>query len=292
MSRLPRIDFPGARHHVMNRGARRAPVFLDDEAYVLFLRFLAQLPSRFGVIVHGYALMPNHFHLLLETPRGNLSEAMAWLTGGFTQRLNYLHHWDGPVFRGRFRNRVVEDDPYWTYLLAYVHLNPVRAYLVPHEDKAQWTSHAAYAGRSVRPEWLTCAPLLALYGDAATYAEYVHEVRVKRRAAPTEFADLWGRSLVEEPPSGDQEDRRATAVARLELVLGRPISALRVDVRALRPARWVAAWWLVRGAGLTLGAAAALLGARHPNAVHALMANIRKHRDDPQIAAWLAQLQD
>src|SRR5688572_1964032 len=110
MPRTPRIDFPGVRHHVMNRGARRAPIFVNDLTCGAFLDVLGELPERFGVVVHAYALMPNHFHLLLETPRGNLSRAMKHLEGVYSQRLNATYEWDGPLFRGRFRNEVVEDE--------------------------------------------------------------------------------------------------------------------------------------------------------------------------------------
>jgi REP element-mobilizing transposase RayT len=82
MPQTHRIDFVGARDHVMNRGARRAPVFSNDEARGLFVEVLAELPEQFGVRIHGYAVMPNHFHLLLETPRANLSESMRRLFGG------------------------------------------------------------------------------------------------------------------------------------------------------------------------------------------------------------------
>ena len=129
MSRPPRLDYPGARHHVMNRGARREAIFLDQQTCVRFLALLGTLPGRFGVRVHGYALMPNHFHLMLESTRGNLSRAMQYLSGEFVRRANARRSWDGPIFKGRFRNRVVETDAYWRDLLCYLHLNPIRAHL-------------------------------------------------------------------------------------------------------------------------------------------------------------------
>ena len=84
----------------MNRGARSEPVFLDDGARALFIQVLSELPARFGVAIHGYALMPNHYHLMLESVRGDLPRAMRHLGGEFTRCLNRRHRWDGPLFRG------------------------------------------------------------------------------------------------------------------------------------------------------------------------------------------------
>src|SRR4051812_16842847 len=99
MARRPRIDAPGCWHHVMHRGARRAPIFRDDEDCLLFLKGLEEAVDHHGLEVHAYALMPNHFHLLVRSPLGNLSKAMKHVTATFTLRANRRHRWDGPVFR-------------------------------------------------------------------------------------------------------------------------------------------------------------------------------------------------
>ena len=142
----------------MNRGARKAPVFIEPEARQLFLDVLAELPTRFAVRVHAYALMPNHYHLLLESQTGKLSRAMRHLGGEFTRRLNQRRQWDGPLFRGRFHSRLVDTAPYWNHLLLYVHLNPVRAGLTGAD--AGWTSHRAYTGAEPCPAWLTTEAFL------------------------------------------------------------------------------------------------------------------------------------
>jgi REP element-mobilizing transposase RayT len=290
MPRPLRVDFPGATHHAMNRGARRAPVFVDDEACALFVDVLGTLPAKYGVIVHGYALMPNHFHLMLQTPRANLSRAMRHLTGTFTQRLNARHGWDGPVFRGRFRNRLVEDDSYWRHLLAYVHLNPVRAHLVPELDASQWTSHAAYVGLVKRPDWLTVDPLMKLFGSKAAYREYCHEVQVKRRAPPPGFDSdkLWkfesGAAPARAVPATEE------AIRAIEDVTGHSFEALATDSAANRRARWLAALWLVDGAGLSLREAGNALGLGR-RAVHALVLNGRRTRHESPLAEWLDRLE-
>jgi len=105
-ARRKRVDYPGAWHHVMNRGARRAPIFAEESDCGELLRAVGETVARFGVEVHAYALMPNHYHLLVRSMVGNLSRAMRHLNGVYTQRINSAHGWDGPVFRGRFHSKV------------------------------------------------------------------------------------------------------------------------------------------------------------------------------------------
>src|SRR4051812_49416104 len=102
MARPLRTDAPGCWHHVMHRGARHASVFRDDEDRLLFLNAVDEAVEHHGLEVHAYALMPNHFHLLVRSPLGNLSKAMKHVIATYTLRANRRHRWDGPIFRGRF----------------------------------------------------------------------------------------------------------------------------------------------------------------------------------------------
>jgi putative transposase len=149
----------------MNRASRRATLFHRDIDCALFLDTLSGLPKRFDARVHGYALMPNHYHLMIEVPRGNLSAFMRQLGQVFTQAYNLEHGFDGPLFRGRFKNRLVQNDDYWKHLLAYLHLNPVKGRLVTNPGDCLWTSYNAYVGKRSRPDWLTTEELLRLYGS-------------------------------------------------------------------------------------------------------------------------------
>lgn len=256
----------------MNRGARREIVLGDDRTCGLFHDLLGALPARFGVRVHGYALMPNHFHLLLESERGELSQAMQHLQAAFTQAFNRLHPgWDGPLFRGRFKNQLVEDDAYWMHLLAYLHLNPVKAGLAPWLDQSRWTSHAAYLGEERRPDWLTTDELLAHFGGARAYLAYTWEVHAGRRAPPAGFdeAKLWTPTRTERarPPAPPPRPLGAEqALAQVLAITGVTEEALRANGRGARgnPARWVAAWWLQRGAGMSLREIGELLDAEVP----------------------------
>ncbi len=165
MPRKQRVDFPGAWHHVMNRGRRREAVFVDDDGCQLFLDVIGAVFEHNGCEVHGYSLMPNHFHLLVRSARGDLSA------------LNRLHGWDGAVFRGRFKSQLVTDEAYLGHLLAYLHLNPVRAHLVSRPDEPSWTSHRPYLGLD-RP------PPLVEHGDAARAARRARGSRGVRARAP------------------------------------------------------------------------------------------------------------
>lgn len=295
MPRPLRADFAGARHHVMNRGARHAPVFLTDEICADFLAIVGDLPTRFGIEVHGYALMPNHFHLMLETPRANLSRAMQFLSGEFVRRVNLRQTWDGPIFKGRFRSRVVETEAYWRDLLCYLHLNPVRARLVTKLDDTRWTSHAAYAGASTAPEWLTTTDLLDLFGGREGYAEEIGSFLNGRRrvADAVDPASLWKRAtagvpVVAAPP---RVVDTASELARVAHLCGVPLEVVTVGRRGRgdhRP-RWVAAWWLVTGLGLSNRGAAEILGAQE-TMVCRWIGRVTGASVAPEVTRWMAAI--
>lgn len=296
MPRSPRLDHPGARHHVMNRGARRASIFLTDADCGVFLGLLADLPARFGVVVHGWALMGNHFHLLLSTPRGNLAEAMGFLQSRYARHLNCVHAWDGPVFRGRYQNRIVEDEPYWRHLLAYVHLNPVRAHLVGSPEDATWTSHRAYLGLERRPDWLDTGEHLAFFGSSDALRQYVWEVQVGRERGPQGFdaERLWVRdpSLPVAPPSPEQP-RRTPEQALVEVceVTGRSPDSLWLVKRGPggNPAQWLAIWWLAEGASLGTNTIARQLGLDAAQ-VSRTLRKVRRSTE-PEMEGWKRRLQ-
>ena len=259
MPRPNRCDYPGARQHVMGRGARKAPIFKDDRSCSLFLAHLGELPKRYDVAVHGFALMPNHFHLMLESRRGHLSRAMAFLLSRFTVGVNRLHEWDGPVFRGRFHNRVVYLDQHWTHLLCYLHLNPVRARLAVKPEQARWTSHAYYSG-ATPPPWLTIAELEEMLAPLGGYAQVLREARRNRGDLPDGFDAVvfrGGRAVSDETVKAVPTPRRTTepreivaAVARAAGIKVKELSIARYGPTG-NPARLVAAHFLSCAGGLT-----------------------------------------
>ena len=144
MSRPLRIQYPNAFYHVMNRGLGRQRIFLNDDDYQIFLETLKESCCYFDTRILSYALMPNHYHLLVQTPKANLDRAMRHLNGVYTQRFNRLRKTDGPLFRGRYKAILIQEDEYLTHLIRYIHLNPVQANLTKDLSKYLWTSHRQY----------------------------------------------------------------------------------------------------------------------------------------------------
>ncbi len=136
LPRTMRVEYPGAIYHVMSRGDRREDIFLDEVDRQDFLKTLAEACQKTGFQVHAYCLMRNHFHLVAETPNGNLVAGMAWLLSAYSIRLNHRHKLSGHVFGGRYKALIVEGrGGYLKTACDYVHLNPVRAGLLRLEDR-------------------------------------------------------------------------------------------------------------------------------------------------------------
>lgn len=142
------------------------------------MRTLETSVTRFGWVCHAYCLMNNHYHLLLETPRGYLSEGMKFLNGVYTQGFNSRHKRPGHVFQGRFHSVIVDKDEYLLEVSRYIVLNPVRAGLVQDPGDWRWSSYLATAGIVSRPKLLTRAFLLSMFGGGGRrpneqYVEFV-----------------------------------------------------------------------------------------------------------------------
>lgn len=165
MSRPLRIEFAGALYHVTSRGDGQEVIFLDDEDRHRFLDVLSDLVHDFNWAVHAYCLMDNHYHLLIETPEGNLSKGMRHLNGVYTQRFNRRHGRVGHVFQGRYKAIIVQKESYLLELARYVVLNPVRAGMVHTPDQWPWSSYRATARLCEKPSWLTVDWLLATFSE-------------------------------------------------------------------------------------------------------------------------------
>jgi REP element-mobilizing transposase RayT len=191
MARPLRIERPNGRYHVTTRGNERKAIYRADTDRLHFLELLGQMVERYGVQVHAYVLMDNHFHLLLQTPEANLSRALQWLNVSYGVWFNRRHDRVGHLFQGRFKAVVVEEDAGWQEVARYVHLNPVRVAAMK-LDKARrgaarlgvgpapkpevirkrlellrgwrWSSYRAYAGYESGPAWLEREPLGRLCG--------------------------------------------------------------------------------------------------------------------------------
>ena len=208
MSRPVRIDVKGGWYHVTARGFERGVVFGDERDREHFAELLEAMVSRYGVRVHAYVLMGNHYHLILQTPQANASRALQWLNVSYSVWCNRRRGRVGPLFQGRFKSVPVDGEGSWALELSvYVHLNPVRIKglgLGKREragEKAglarepagdvvkarlktlrehRWSSYGAYAGYQVRPTWLSCEELWGRgkregVEEKRSYREYVEE---------------------------------------------------------------------------------------------------------------------
>lgn len=165
MARPLRIEFAGAYYHVTSRGDRREAIYEDDTDRQSFLSTLAEVVERFNWVCHGYCLMTNHYHLVVETPDANLSKGMRQLNGVYTQASNRRHRRIGHLFQGRFKGILVDQNSYLLELSRYVVLNPVRAGMVEHAEEWPWSSYRAMIGAEPPPEWLATDGLLLQFGS-------------------------------------------------------------------------------------------------------------------------------
>lgn len=167
MARPLRIEYPGAVYHVTSRGNRRDGIYLDDPDRRSFLGLLAQALGRFRARCCAYCLMGNHYHLVLETPEGNLSGIMRQLNGVYTQEFNRKYGKCGHLFQGRYGAVLVKRDSHLLEACRYVVLNPVRAGLAAAPGEWAWSSFRAAAGLEKAAPWLSVDWLLGQFsGDA------------------------------------------------------------------------------------------------------------------------------
>jgi putative transposase len=155
MARPLRIEYSGAAYHVTSRGNEMQDVFRDDEDRRVFLDILAAVNRRYNWVCHGYCLMGNHYHLLIETPDANLSMGMRQLNGVYTQAFNRRHRRAGHLFQGRYKAILIEKESLLLEVSRYIVLNPVRSGLTKGPEKWQWSSYRAMAGEEVPHEALT-----------------------------------------------------------------------------------------------------------------------------------------
>jgi len=155
MPRPLRINYPNAWYHVMNRGAGKQKIFKNDMHRMMFLNILNECHQMFNVIICAYCLLDNHYHILLSTPDANLPRVMRHLNGTYTQSFNRSQKKDGPLFRGRYRAKLIDEDCYQLIVSRYIHLNPVDAKIVSDPGDYKWSSYRAYLGLESAPTWLS-----------------------------------------------------------------------------------------------------------------------------------------
>jgi putative transposase len=226
MARPLRIECPGALYHITSRGNEQKDVFKSRRDREQFLSYLESAVERYGAVVHAYCLMNNHYHLLLETPEGNLSQIMRHINGAYTTYFNVKRTRHGHLFQGRYKAILVDADAYATELSRYIHLNPVRVGLAARPEDHEWSSYRQYVGLARPAKWLTTHFILGYLnsGDAAAaYRKFVddplheelesplkHVVASTVLGSPDFVREISRHHLAEKQP-----DRNVPAVKRL-----------------------------------------------------------------------------
>jgi putative transposase len=225
MARALRVLVPGAWYHVVNRGVERRRIFYGEDYYRRFEELLERTVQQFGIRIHSYVLMPNHYHLQLETPRENLSEAVRWLNVSYAVWLNRKRGRVGPLFQGRFKAMLHDRDESGFRIQEYIHLNPVRVkrYGTSRSDALEepsveqveamrkelreyrWSSFRAYAGLVARPHWLQVdESLSAVPGRTLPAKQRHYREHFAERIGVGDFGTSWKDGLVTELVVGSE----------------------------------------------------------------------------------------
>lgn len=252
----------------MSRGNARQSIYLDDQDRRLFLDELGEAASRYFWTLYAFCLMPNHYHLLVQTHRPTLSRGMRHLNGVYTQRWNRRHGRVGHVLQGRYKALLVERDSYLLELSRYLVLNPVRAGLVESAADYPWSSYRATISGVDVPAWLDVDGLLQAFGTESVlarqrYAQFVNLSTPSTSPLERAVGQVY---LGSETFVHDQQLRLRRAdvsreIARSQRYAGRPaLSALLADVpprdKVVRNARIIEA---CQGHGYTVTEVAQVL---------------------------------
>ena len=171
MARPLRITYPGAFYYVTSRGKERKAVFKSKPDREKFLEYLESGTWRYDAVIHAYCLMDNHYHLLVETPSGNLPQIMRHINGAYTTYFNINRARSGQLFQGRYKALLVDVDEYAKELSRYMHLNPVRAQMRSRPEGYAWSSYRSYIGKRKSPEWLKRDLILDYFAAIKPLAE-------------------------------------------------------------------------------------------------------------------------
>jgi REP element-mobilizing transposase RayT len=228
MARPLRIEYPCAFYHVTSRGNEQKEIFKSDKDKEKFISYLESSSIRYDAAIHAYCLMNNHYHLLLETPSGNLSQIMRHINGAYTTYFNIKRKRAGHLLQGRYKAILVEADEYAQELSRYIHLNPVRAGLTEKPEEYAWSSYKCYIGKGKRPEWLRIEFILSYFGEKEAAAQRKYHLFVdsvigceyKNPLAEMVASTILGsadfvKEITKKYLSGKQNDRNLPALRQL-----------------------------------------------------------------------------
>lgn len=228
MARPLRIEYPGAFYHVTSRGNEQKDVFRSQRDREKFLEYLATATERYGAVIHAYCLLSNHYHLLLETPGGNLSQIMRHINGAYTTYFNVKRKRAGHLFQGRYKAILIAADEYAAELSRYIHLNPVRAGITSKPEEYRWSSYRTYIGENKAPDWLKTEFILGCFGGNAPavqnkYREFVEDLLDSEYDSPLNAtvastvlgSEVFLKEISERHLSGKRAGRDVPAVKEL-----------------------------------------------------------------------------
>ncbi|MBI5195802.1 MAG: transposase [Nitrospirae bacterium] len=197
MARPLRIEYDGALYHITSRGNEKKPIYKDDTDRNIFLDALHKVNKRYNWICHGYCLMNNHYHLMIETPDGNLSKGMRQLNGVYTQIFNNKHNRVGHIFQGRYKAILIQKENHLLEVCRYVVLNPVRAKSVEGIKDWKWSSYHATAGIEKSHSCLTTDWILGQFAQKKGAAEKKYREFVEAGTGEkTIWEDIKGQSIL------------------------------------------------------------------------------------------------
>jgi REP element-mobilizing transposase RayT len=198
MPRHARLDAPETLHHVMVRGLELRAIFRDDTDREDFVARLAAVAETGALTVYAWALLPNHAHLLVRTGTRPLPRSMRSLLTGYAGAFNRRHKRVGHLFQNRYKSIVVEEEPYLLELVRYLHLNPLRAKVLPdlrRLDRFPWTGHSALLGTVPRP-WQDTDTILSQFGPTPRRARHAYHAFVAEGLSQGRRPELQGGGLL------------------------------------------------------------------------------------------------
>lgn len=198
MPRKARIDAPGALHHIIARGIARKKVFDDDADRDFFLERLGMIIQESQTQCFAWALIPNHFHLLLKTGATPIATVMKRLLTGYAMHYNRRHKRYGHLFQNRYKSILCQEDTYLLELIRYIHLNPLRAKLVADMkglDRYAYSGHSVLMGK-VKAEWQNTEYVTRLFDKQLSTARRRYRAFVQKGIVEGKRDDLVGGGLI------------------------------------------------------------------------------------------------
>ena len=168
MARPLRIEYEGAFYHIIQRGIERRNIFISDEDKEKLLHYFDLAHTAYNAVFHTYILMNNHYHIILETPRANLSRVMHYINTAYAAYFNTKHKRVGPLYQGRFKAILVQQDEYLHYLSRYIHLNPIRAGIAKSPIEYRRSSYKYFVSGQKPPVWLNINFILSMFDNKST----------------------------------------------------------------------------------------------------------------------------